>query len=483
MLLGAMASTGAALPFWMTTGQYGLISDYTNSIAAVSAYSQFDTTKVFQYRLGGSLAATYNTLPGNTADFRMMVDQIYGSIRFSNVPLRLDLGMKHQPVDFNANGSIINGESTLGSLSTTKGHLVWSGNARSLPGYTITLEPWAIPFTKEHLWLYGAFGDYLTIDEARFARNALVHSTKAFLMVRITKRLDFHFGLDHYAVWGGHNDTHKLVNVSWANYWRVITGQKAGAEGSMSDRKNVIGDHGGGEMIKFAWHGNGFEIIAQHEIPYSDGSGMGFQNFPDGVNTIWFGWNDKDRWVSDIVYEYAYTMYQSGPIHIESYDEEGKPTMPDRSYTTGIDDYFNNGEYKDGWTYFGRTIGYPLFFPEKLCKDGYYPGVRNNRLKAHHAAVSGKFFRRFPYKLMLTYSRDYGTYYKPYKGESQMGKPWGTVQETPLRQFSASLIGEIPIIKGLCATYGLFADKGEVFDSQVGAQLGVRYELSRTRNK
>ena len=49
---------------------------------------------------------------------------------------------------------------------------------------------------------------------------------------------------------------------------------------------------------------------------------MGFQNFPDGVNTLWFGFDDKDRWVTDILYEYQYTMWQSGTRHDRPTTEE-----------------------------------------------------------------------------------------------------------------------------------------------------------------
>ena len=105
-------------------------------------------------------------------------------------------------------------------------------------------------------------------------------------------------------------------------------------------------------------------------------------------------------------------------------------------------------------------------------------GVENNRLKAHHLGIAGKLFRKAPYKLMLTYSQDYGTYHNPYKGESQWGKDWGTVKETPLRQISGAFMGEVPgLLKGLTFTYGLYADRGELLPDTFGATLGLRYSL------
>jgi len=78
----------------------------------------------------------------------------------------------------------------------------------------------------------------------------------------------------------------------------------------------------------------------------------------------------------------------------------------------------------------------------------------------------------------LTYSQDYGTYHNPYKGESQWGKDWGTVKETPLRQVSGAFMGEVPgLLKGLTLTYGLYADRGELLPDTFGATFGLRYSL------
>ena len=114
-------------------------------------------------------------------------------------------------------------------------------------------------------------------------------------------------------------------------------------------------------------------------------------------------------------------------------------------------------------------------------------GIENNRLKAHHLSIAGKAFHRIPYKLMLTYSRNYGTYWTPYLGESQIFKPWGTVHETPLHQISAALLGELPFasarfssssspLSHLTLTYGLYADKGQLLPDVFGATVGVRWD-------
>lgn len=486
MMLGAVSSA-SELPFWATSNQFGLMPEGNGVFAVAGANTEFDEENTFQWKWGVSLAANAGKKYFGEDDAvqesetsvskKLMVDELYASLKIKNIPLTLDLGMKHQPMEFISGTKFSDTHSALGSLSTTGGHMLWSGNARTLPGYALNLEPVAIPWTNRKALLYGTFGDYKTLD-TRYCQGELIHSTKAFLRIDFTNKLSFHIGLDHYAAWGGDKD---YVNVNFKNYLRVVTGRNAGDDGTLIDRLNVIGDQGGAELFKLEYNDDRFYAVAQHDIPYSDGSGMKFQNFPDGMNTLYFGWKDKNRWVSDILFEYGYTRYQSGPIHIETYDEDGHFTTPDGSCTTGIDDYFNNSEYKDGWTYSGRMIGCPLFFTNTPEREGYTPGIRNNRFTSHHISIAGKLFKIAPYKLMLTQSMNYGTYASPYIGESAYQKPWGSVKETGLSQFSAAFVGEIPVpvisISGLSVTYGLYWDKGEVLEDNFGCTLGLNLTI------
>ena len=462
LLLTGALSTGPTLPFWMTANQFGLMPEHSGALALVQAGTQYDPTKDFQWKWGASLAA--NLDKGPTADFNLMVDELYASLKWR--ALSLDLGMRHDPLDF------YGAAATLGSLSTTGGHLIASGNARSMPGYMLRLDPVPVPFTGKHVWLYGAFGDFKTLDK-RYVQGALVHRTQLFVKVSVS-RLDFDFGIDHYAIWAGQNPKADMP-VTFENYLRVITARHASASGTWSDRHNVIGDQGGGELFRLSWRGDGWRTILQHDIPYSDGSGLAFQNFPDGVNTLGFSFDRKDRWVSDVVYEFQYTRWQSGPFNPMPSNHSGNYIIG------GGDNYFNNDEYRSGWTYYGRPIGNPLFFPAGTRKGTWNGkevvlGVENNRVRAHHLGVSGRLFKKMPYKLMLTYSQNYGIYKRPYAGKTAWNKEWGTVEETPLQQMSGAFLGEVPL-KNITLTYGLYADRGSVLPDAFGFSLGLRYEL------
>ena len=493
--MGALSS-GGSLPFWMYSNQFGLMPESSGALAVASIRTDYDPSKTLQWRWGASLAANRGSTPlTNRVEGRslsgvegsgvegptLFPSELYGSLKWK--ALSLDLGIKHPDLDYFGAGT-----PTLGSLSTTGGHMLWSGNSRSIPGYTANLAPVPVPFTKGNVRVFGSWGDYRTFDN-RYMKGALLHRLRAGLDIKLAQRLDFVFELDHYALWGGEGGGISMP-INFSNYFRVITARGAAASGTVSDQLNVIGDQRGRELFRLNWRGEGWKVSLQHDIPYDDGSGMGFQNFPDGVNTLWFGFDDKDRWVSDVLYEYQYTMLQSGTMHDRpTTEEERKHLDPADQYhywhhiKGGGDNYFNNGEYRSGWTYYGRTIGDPLFFPVGTHAGTWTAsqivlGVENNRLKAHHLGIAGKLFRKAPYKLMLTYSQDYGTYHNPYKGESQWGKDWGTVKETPLRQVSGAFMGEVPgLLKGLTLTYGLYADRGELLPDTFGATFGLRYSL------
>ena len=506
LLLGALSS-GNQLPFWMSSNQFGLMPESSGALALFQAGTQYDASKDFQWKWGVSLAGNYERFPvkpgmtttgsgmttvgsgmteglvgnpdGRTADFNLMVDELYASAKWKMI--RLDAGMKRFDLDFYGAGT-----PTLGSMSTTGGHICWSGNARTMPGYLITVEPFPIS-KRKIVWLHGAFGDFKTIDN-RYVKGALVHRTNAFIMFRMSPRLDFHFGLDHIATWAGTSPVYGEMPVTFDNYYRMLLGKHAGEDGTASDRRNTIGDQLGSLVFRFDWRGDDWKVALQHDAPYADRSGMRSQNIPDGVNTIWFGFDNKDRWVTDVVYEYQYSMWQSGTRHDRpATPEESARANPNdpwkqaRHVQGGGDNYFNNGEYKSGWTYYGRTIGNPLFVP-KGTHAGTWTGretvlgVENNRLKAHHISVAGKLFRKMPYKLMLTYSQNYGTYKQPYIAPSQWGKPWGAVEETPLHQVSGAFMGEIPL-KHFAVTYGIYADRGQLLPDVFGATLGLRYSF------
>ena len=481
MLLGAL-STGGSMPFWAVSNQNGVMPANSGALALVQAYKPFDETKTFQWEAGASLAGTWQPVAPedpSSSPIHAMVDELYAGARWK--VLRADVGMMHREREF------LGSDPRLGSLSVTEGHIIESNNARTMPGIKLTLEPWAIPFTNDKLWIQGIWADYKTLDQNRYVKGALVHRVNGFMRWDVTKRFYVQFGLDHYALWGGTPPESAIpVKVTFGNYIRIATGRSAGADGSKSDQMNVLGDHGGAERLRMGWRGDAYDITFQWEKPYADKSGMRFNNIPDGVYTLQWSLKEKNRWVSDALLEFHYTMWQSGTLHEDECDENGNQINWHEHKTLNIfggDSYFTNGEYRSGWTHFGRGICGPLFF------TGSRGGVRqvvNNRYKAVHAGVSGKLFRFAPYRLMLTFSDNYGTYYDPYvPGPTTWGTGWNWWEpntiDKGLKQFSAAFTGYVPFEitnhSTIDMVYGVYADFGKVLTNNFGVTIGVRYHI------
>lgn len=470
MLMGAVGGS-QGLPFWATANQYGLMPQYSGLLVTAGAGCAYDPSKTFQWRWGVEGAF-------NTSDKIFVPAQAYASAKWKF--LSVDLGIKHREMTFLAGD-----DPFLGSLSSTSGHLIESGNARSYPGYNLILHPVGFHFKKGgSLTIRGSWGDYWTTDN-RYVQGTLLHRIQGYLQYTSPGDV-FHaeVGLDHYTLWAGTSPEYGVLPHSFKDYLRVVTGRNASSDGPDIDKNNALGDHGGAEHLLLKYNHNDWDLTFQLERPYSDKSGMKFYNFPDGLYTFGFSFKDKDKWVSDVVFEYMYTMWQSGTMHENS---EGV-------IVGGNDNYFNNEEYRSGWTSYARPICSPFFFPYgthggtwkqgeliggPMAADNVEFSLENNRMRLFHVGIGGKFFKKAPYKLMLSYSMNYGIYKHPYIAPGSGGSDWKWYQKNtldkPLRQFSLGLTGRVPINKLLSATYGLYWDQGEVLSNNFGATAGIAF--------
>ncbi|MBQ3942323.1 MAG: hypothetical protein II676_05660, partial [Bacteroidales bacterium] len=129
LLLGAISSNDLnQMPFWATANQFGVMPESNGALALLRAGSSFDESRTFQWRWGSSLGFRSDWMGD-----KIIIDELNASVRYRK--LRLDLGMIHPEQDFMAS------DATLGTLSVTGGNFMMSGNARTLPGYALRLEP------------------------------------------------------------------------------------------------------------------------------------------------------------------------------------------------------------------------------------------------------------------------------------------------------------------------------------------------------
>src|SRR5690606_37697022 len=96
---------------------------------------------------------------------------------------------------------------------------------------------------------------------------------------------------------------------------------------------------------------------------------------------------EEKKWWDAVMYEFYYTKNQS------------KNSLS----TDGMDNYFNNHLYRSGWTYGSRILGLPFI----TLQDSRFR-VGNSIFIAHHLGISGMAFNSMPYKLLTSYSVNYG---------------------------------------------------------------------------
>lgn len=489
MLLGAMSGDYVSSPFWMTANRYGLMPQGSGALALLQAGNKYDESKTVQWQWGVSAGASTDAVNG----LRFLPDEAYAAIKWKF--LSLEAGMKRREQRFLAAGG------ALGSISTTAGNVVWSGNAPTMPGYSLNVHPVDIPGTGGHLSLMGRFGDYWTIDR-RYMQGAMVHNTAFGMRVGLNRRntLRLLLGLDHYALWGGKDPVSGVNTGTFRNYLSILVGSSASADSGygIGDQINVAGNHLGRILIGLDYKGKDWKVVLQWDRPYEDKSGMlRFQNVPDGVYTASFSFDDRTRWVTDILYECQYTLWQGGTSErrpaTKAEIDASDPRLfkePDGTWSLingGADNYFNNFGYVSGWTHSCLPLGNPLFYPCGTLQRSFNrvaagSGVENNRVFAHHIGLSGMLFKVVPYKLLLTYSENYGTYFSDsYTGVKALCMDWKTLSQRPLRQFSGGFQCEIPCLKGaLDIVPGIFWDCGDVLARNVGATVGLRYVFKMT---
>lgn len=453
--MSGYASSAASLPFWSVTNKNGVHPGAPGGMLVAGAGLKYRTGPGIDLYSGVSLAGT--AVAGGL--YKGFVDKLYFGIGWKK--LRLDLGMIDRPSEFNG-------------LSLTGGNIVNSGNARNFTGYNLSTGFMNIPGTKGIFAVKANFADYKFLDK-RYTKGVLLHNQALAFKFAIGDRVDFILGVELWSQWGGMMPAEEGRPAwhqpqSFKDYLRVLFVQKGGSDATVSDQINVLGNHLGRELIRVNWRADGFTMVFQHDIPFDDGSGMGFQNFPDGVNTISFSFNDRKRWVTDILYEFVFTKCQSGSRHDRPAKPDELEKNPDKPVYVigGNDDYFNNSGYRSGWTYYGQTIGLPLFTPMPANEDGIVMGVVNNRVIAHHLGLAGVIARTVPYKLLVTYSKNFGRY------SYQMEPFKSSVPEQVSMALEATLprvVRKVPV----SITLGLYGDVGELYPNNFGATLKLNY--------
>lgn len=449
-LLG-FGSTTNRTPFWIQTNQYGVVSKVTPSGSIRGGLEQFKSIDTKNHwRVGGGIEAV-----GNLTQYgpKLLVPQIYGAIRFKN--WEFHIGRKKQNVGL--------ADSTLGT-----GSYAWSGNAMPIPRIYIGTRGFiTIPHTKGWLSFNAFYSDGL-MDRSRPVTSDLkLHQKMLYMRIgKASSIIKLYGGFNHQVEWGGkspYNTVNGQMPTGFKNYLNVITGRAHSKNPGIFDNTGRVGNHLGTIDLGMEIETYGTTIFLYRQNIYEDGSLAWLSNISDGLNGIRIKRKNSygaDFEIMTFVVEYLYTKNQGGPVADWS--------LP--SFRRGKDDYFNNSQVRDGWSYLDRTVGTP-FIPPTSDTKWKWPGysdffTSNNRVSVVHIGLQGSLYQKFIWTSKLSYSSNAGTFDSPFTG-------------TPT-QFSGLITMQtnVNVFGGLLAKGSLAADIGDLYPKNYGFMLGLRKNIS-----
>lgn len=461
--LGGFYAPGQQTPFWMRTNQYGIVPN-TLPYASLRAglhqdYRYYPLTDITSSRqrdlfgigYGFDLATNFDA----QAKLKLLVPEAYVKVRAG--AFEIMAGRRREIF-----GLV---DSTLSS-----GSYSWSGNALPLPKVQISLPEYTpVGFTKGLLSFRGSFAHGWFGSNNRKVDRSYLHQ-KA-LYARFGKPrwpIKLYGGFNHQAQWGGVTDhlPESLVKdgqlpSKLQDYLFVMMGNSLGRlvnvdtlRYSRFDRENRVGNHLGSIDLGIEYSSREISLLLYHQFVYEDGSLYYLANVEDGLTGLRFrNLNPAPSGlrITGAVVEFLYTKSQGGSV------------FDDHSNMRGRDNYFNHAQYRDGWSYFGRTIGTPFITPVtdtrlNLAQYGFF---NNNRVRAYHTGIQGNFARNCGFQFKFSYSENYGTYEMPF-------------HETA-RQFSSLMMLELPLNqRGVLITFSAAADQGDLFQNSSAVYAGIR---------
>ena len=365
-------SSEEIIPFWFYKNTSTRIGEFTNGAVYGKSEAKFKWGKSNALEAGVSLMLR----DGTEEEFQR--ENLF--LEYTNKWLKTTMGAKERPILYN-------------DLSSNNGNIIWSTNARPMPGLIFEAnKPIRISNTFALDWGIAHY----SLNDDRYVENTWVHYKRVGVLVKFNEKHKLRGQLQHFAQWAGTSPEYGELPNDFKAFVDVFFARSGDESTAPGEQQNSIGNHLGSYLLDYNFKTNIGDFSAYHEHLFEDGSGTGFSNFPDGVWGATFQPNNKMVFTM-LLYEYVDTTNQSGSFG-----------------TSGRDNYFSNSIYRSGWTYEGNIIGTPFIITDFSIEitEKTSP-IISNRLTAHHFGVMGT-FKKIDWVFKTTISKSIGPYSEPF---------------------------------------------------------------------
>jgi hypothetical protein len=445
--LALYGSSISRTPFWLQANQWGIVP---NSGQVISPRVGVEGRKLLSADTTSDWTFSYGLeVVGNISQHsKLLFPQAYAAVAFKS--FQVTVGRRKQFVGFN--------DHELGT-----GAYLWSGNALPVPKVQFAFEKY-VPLIKNFFYFKGFYSDGLLDGKRPVTSDLKLHNKGLYIRLgKPTGVLKLYGGFNHAVQWGGKSPyftENGQMPKGISNYWYVITGFKPKESGNISsfDANNRIGNHVASLDAGIELDFPNVNIMMYRQNLIEDGSLFYLNNIKDGLNGVVFrmkNTNERSFSVDRLTLELLYTKSQGGSEAVDGNSIRGK------------DDYFNNAQVRDGWSYYGRGIGTPFITPSSENDFPPYADffTNNNRVWVTHVGMKGKLTDAI-WMTKLSLSSNQGTYDGPFPDKIYQFS--GIVQiAKPVNWLGGS------VIKGAVSL-----DQGKLFDNAVGGMLSIQKTIS-----
>ncbi len=418
-------------PLWLHANKYGL-----SSLKDVNGYLRASVIRPLQTDSDSHWAVGYGVdvaLPYHYTS-NIVIQQAFVEARWLHGVL--SVGSKEYPMELK-NNSLSTGSQALGI------------NARPVPQVRLAFPDYVrLPFSNGWLHIKGHISYGMMTDDnwqheftqckSKYADRLLYHSKAGFLKIGNEDSftpLSVELGLEMASIFGGtsyfpyRDEQHRVIksHTGIKSFWKAFMpgGSDVVEEGTVY--QNAEGNQLGAWLARINYDADTWLLSVYADKYFEDHSSM-FQLDYDGYGTG-ANWNVKQdkrfymydfkdcllgaelnlrngSWLRNIVFEYIYTKYQSGPIY-----HDHTPHLT--KHISGNDNFYNH-YISMGWQHWGEVMGNALYLSPIYNTDGQI-NVQNNRFVAYHLGVSGNPTEHLSYRFLATYQQGWGTYSCPFQ--------------------------------------------------------------------